>query len=84
MKALSAARAEVRENGARTPPDHLRDAHYPGAGSLGRGEGYRYPHDEPEGVADQSLMPEGLEGQPVLRADRSGLRGGAWRAGWRR
>ncbi len=61
MKALSAARAEVREHGARTPPDHLRDAHYPGAGSLGRGEGYRYPHDEPEGVADQSLMPEGLE-----------------------
>jgi putative ATPase len=63
MKALSAARAEVREHGARTPPDHLRDAHYPGAGSLGRGEGYRYPHDEPEGVADQSLMPEGLEGR---------------------
>jgi putative ATPase len=61
MEALSAARAEVRENGARTPPDHLRDAHYPGAGSLGRGEGYRYPHDEPEGVADQPLMPDGLE-----------------------
>ena len=32
-KGLSAARAEVRENGAKTPPDYLRDAHYPGAGS---------------------------------------------------
>jgi putative ATPase len=63
MRALSAARAEIRENGARTPPDHLRDAHYPGAGDLGRGEGYRYPHDEPEGVADQPLMPDGLEGR---------------------
>ncbi len=61
MRALSQARAEVRQHGARTPPDHLRDGHYPGAESLGRGEGYRYPHDEPEGVADQPLMPEGLE-----------------------
>ena len=59
--ALGKARAEVRENGARTPPDYLRDAHYPGAGELGRGEGYRYAHDEPGGVSDQPLMPSGLE-----------------------
>jgi putative ATPase len=60
-KALGAARAEVRANGARTPPDYLRDAHYPGAKALGRGEGYRYAHDEPGGVSDQPLLPEGLE-----------------------
>jgi putative ATPase len=60
-KGLSAARAEVRQNGARTPPDHLRDAHYPGAAKLGRGSGYRYPHDEPGGVSDQPLLPSGLE-----------------------
>jgi putative ATPase len=60
-KALDAARAEVREHGAQTPPDYLRDAHYPGAKSLGRGEGYRYAHDEPGGVSDQQLLPEGLE-----------------------
>jgi len=62
-KGLGAARAEVREHGARTPPDHLRDAHYPGARALGRGDGYRYPHDEPDGVADQQLLPDGLEGR---------------------
>jgi putative ATPase len=62
-KALGAARAEVRENGAKTPPDYLRDAHYPGAKTLGRGEGYRYAHDEPGGVSDQQLLPEGLEGR---------------------
>jgi putative ATPase len=61
-KALGAARAEVRRNGAQTPPDYLRDAHYPGAAELGRGEGYRYAHDEPGGVSDQPLMPPGLEG----------------------
>jgi putative ATPase len=60
-KGLEAARAEVRANGAKTPPDYLRDAHYPGAKSLGRGEGYRYAHDEPGGVSDQQLLPEGLE-----------------------
>jgi putative ATPase len=60
-KALGAARAEIRANGAKTPPDYLRDAHYPGAGELGRGEGYRYAHDEPDGVGDQRLLPPGLE-----------------------
>jgi putative ATPase len=60
-KALGRARAEVRENGAQTPPDYLRDAHYPGAEKLGRGEGYRYAHDQPGAVSDQPLMPPGLE-----------------------
>jgi putative ATPase len=62
-KALAEARAEVRANGARTPPDHLRDAHYPGAEKLGRGSGYRYSHDEPGGVSDQELLPPELEGR---------------------
>jgi putative ATPase len=61
-KALAAARAEVRRNGAQTPPDYLRDAHYPGAAKLGRGEGYRYAHDQPGAVSDQPLLPEGLRG----------------------
>ena len=59
-KALGAARAEVRANGAKAPPDYLRDAHYPGAEKLGRGSGYRYAHDEPGAVSGQPLLPEGL------------------------
>jgi putative ATPase len=62
-KALEAARAEVREHGAQTPPDYLRDAHYPGAAKLGRGSGYRYAHDEPGGVSDQQLLPDSLAGR---------------------
>ncbi|HET7417487.1 MAG TPA: replication-associated recombination protein A [Solirubrobacterales bacterium] len=62
-KGLAAARAEVRANGAKTPPDYLRDAHYPGAASLGRGEGYRYAHDEPGAVSSQPLLPEELRGR---------------------
>jgi putative ATPase len=62
-KALEAARAEVREHGAQTPPDYLRDSHYPGAAKLGRGSGYRYAHDQPGGVSDQQLLPDGLAGR---------------------
>jgi putative ATPase len=58
---LKAARAELRQNGAKAPPDYLRDAHYPGAKALGRGVGYRYAHDEPDAVSDQPLLPPGLE-----------------------
>jgi putative ATPase len=58
--AIGAARAEVRQNGAQTPPDYLRDAHYPGAKALGRGTGYLYAHDQPGGVAAQQHLPDGL------------------------
>jgi putative ATPase len=72
-KALGRARGEVRENGAQTPPDYLRDAHYPGAEKLGRGEGYRYAHDEPGGVSDQPLMPPGLEEKRFYRPTDRGF-----------
>jgi putative ATPase len=60
-RAISRASAHIREHGAKLPPDHLRDSHYPGAKKLGRGEGYVYPHDEPGGVSEQKLVPPGLE-----------------------
>jgi putative ATPase len=72
-KALAAARAEVRAHGAKTPPDYLRDAHYPGAAELGRGEGYRYPHDEPGGVADQPLLPAELRGRRFYEPTERGF-----------
>ena len=61
--AISRARKDVREQGALDPPAYIRDAHYPGAKDLGRGIGYEYPHDLPEGVSDQPLMPEALRGR---------------------
>jgi putative ATPase len=63
-RAISKATRHVREHGAKLPPDYLRDAHYPGAKKLGRGEGYVYPHDEAGGVSDQSLLP------PEVRDER--------------
>jgi len=59
--AISRAMGEIREHGAKLPPDYLRDAHYPGAKALGRGQGYKYAHDEPGGVSDQTLLPPEVE-----------------------
>jgi putative ATPase len=60
-RGIGAAMRHVREQGAKLPPDYLRDAHYPGAKKLGRGEGYVYPHDEPGGVAEQPLLPSEVQ-----------------------
>jgi len=62
-RGIQRAAGHVREHGAQAPPPYLQDAHYHGAKKLGRGMGYVYPHDEPGGVADQQVIPEGLEGE---------------------
>ena len=41
-------------------PVHLRDASYPGAVSLGHGDGYQYPHDHTGGWVEQAYLPEEL------------------------
>ena len=55
--ALGAARAAARRSGTGEVPVHLRDAHYQGAASLGHGDGYRYPHDDPSGWVPQEYRP---------------------------
>ena len=56
--ALLRAEAHVREHGAAEPPAAMRGAAYPGAKKLGRGVGYRYPHDEPGALNDQRALPD--------------------------
>jgi putative ATPase len=58
ISALGAAMDDVRDAPAGAVPAHLRDAHYPGASKLGHGEGYVYPHDEPEGWVEQQYRPD--------------------------
>src|SRR5215218_5340716 len=74
-RAISAARAHVREHGAKPPPPYLQDAHYAGAKKLGRGVGYVYPHDRPGGVADQSLAPEEVQDEHFYRPTDRGFEG---------
>lgn len=58
--AIDRAIADVRAGKAGRVPKHLRDAHYPGARSLGHGVGYRYSHDSELGVVEQDYLPEEL------------------------
>lgn len=58
--ALAAAEADCADGRIGEVPAHLRDAHYRGAGQLGHGRGYRYPHDAPGGWVEQQYLPEVL------------------------
>jgi putative ATPase len=69
--ALKEATADVRERGHVRPPDALRDTHYPGARKLGRGAGYVYPHDDPQGF-EVDHLPEELRGRTYYRPAGSG------------
>ena len=82
-RAIGAARAHIAEAGAKRPPAPLQSAAYPGARSLGRGEGYDYPHDHPGHVNAQEHLPRGLErlrfyapddGEPALAERLAELR----------
>ncbi len=54
--AIAEARRDVREQAMVPVPRSLRDRHYRGAEQLGHGEGYRYAHDEPDGVASMDYL----------------------------
>ena len=62
VAAIGAALADVDAGKAGAVPAHLRDAHYSGAKGLGSGVGYRYPHDDPDGVVPQQYPPDDLVG----------------------
>ncbi|HEX2234483.1 MAG TPA: replication-associated recombination protein A [Thermoleophilaceae bacterium] len=69
---ISRAREWVREHGTPDPPPYLQDAHYPGARALGRGQGYEYPHSNPEGVSEQELLPPEASGERFLQLSSHG------------
>jgi len=57
-----AALADVRQNGSREVPLHLRNAPTQLMKNLGYGDEYRYAHDEPEAyAAGEDYFPEELE-----------------------
>jgi putative ATPase len=60
ITAIGAAMQDVRDRPAGAVPSHLRDSHYPGAAKLGHGDGYVYPHDEPDGWVEQQYRPDDL------------------------
>lgn len=70
--ALSAAMSDIRAGKAGLVPAHLRDGHYSGAAKLGNAQGYRYPHDDPDGVVAQQYPPDDLVGTDYYRPTTHG------------
>lgn len=58
--AIASAIADVQAGDIGDVPAHLRDGHYAKSSDLGHGVGYLYPHDVPNGVAQQDYLPEPL------------------------
>jgi putative ATPase len=61
-RALAAVTRAVQAGGLVEVPDHLRGSNYRGAGELGFGEGYDYPHDFVGGWVQQQYLPDSLVG----------------------
>jgi putative ATPase len=61
------ARQAARETRGAPVPLHIRNAPTELLRSLGYGDGYRYDHDEPDGVAPQHYLPEELGGASFYR-----------------
>jgi putative ATPase len=65
--ALAAAMADIKAGKAGLVPPHLRDGHYSGAAALGNAQGYKYSHDDPDGVVPQQYPPDEVVGVDYYR-----------------
>ncbi|MDN3018649.1 replication-associated recombination protein A [Paenibacillus sp. BSR1-1] len=70
--AIEAALEDIRKGIVGEVPDHLRDAHYKGAKELGRGIGYKYPHDFETGWVPQQYLPDRLKNKQYYQPKKTG------------
>ncbi|MFA1820511.1 replication-associated recombination protein A [Virgibacillus oceani] len=59
--ALDAALADIRKGKTGSIPAHIKDAHYAGAKTLGRGLFYKYPHHHDSGWVKQQYLPDSIK-----------------------
>jgi len=72
IMAIDSALADIRAGKSGEVPDHLRDAHYKSAKELGRGIGYKYPHDYEGGWVKQQYLPDKLKGKVYFKPKKTG------------
>lgn len=68
-----AAMADVAAGKTGEIPAHLKDAHYAGAGKLGRGQTYLYPHSFPHHYVVQQYLPDALKDTVYYRYGQNKL-----------
>ncbi|HEY7051468.1 MAG TPA: replication-associated recombination protein A [Mycobacterium sp.] len=72
VAAIGAAMNDIKAGKAGLVPAHLRDGHYSGAAALGNAIGYKYSHDDPDGVVPQQYPPNELVGVDYYRPTEHG------------
>jgi len=70
--AIDTAMEAVKEQQVITIPNHLRDAHYPGASKLGHGTGYLYAHDYKNHYVKQQYLPDEMVGRTFYHLSENG------------
>lgn len=71
--AYNAAARDAVQDVASPVPLHLRNAPTKLMKNIGYGEGYKYAHDEAEGVAEMSSLPPHLEGRRYYQPTDRGV-----------
>src|SRR5690625_2715922 len=71
-KALDAALHDIRTKRTDDVPLHLKDSHYKGAATLGRGVDYKYPHHYEHGWVAQQYLPDALRDRRYYEPKETG------------
>ncbi len=71
-KAMDEALSDIRSGKSGEVPLHLKDAHYKGAKSLGRGIDYKYPHNYESGWVKQQYLPDKIKGKEYYKPKKTG------------
>ncbi len=75
LRAYSSAAEAAAKEVAEPVPLHLRNAPTGLMKGLGYGQGYKYAHDEPEGVADMDCLPPAHKGRKFYQPTDRGYEG---------
>lgn len=70
--ALDAALSDIRKGNTGDIPPHIKDAHYSGAKSLGRGIDYKYPHNHKGGWVKQQYLPDSIKNKHYYQPKETG------------
>lgn len=72
ITAIDEALKDIRAGKSGEVPLHLKDAHYKGAKALGRGEGYKYPHNYESGWVMQQYLPDTIKNKLYFNPKKTG------------
>ncbi|TWW14049.1 recombinase RarA [Dellaglioa algida] len=70
--AINNAIADIEKGGFGEIPAYLKDSHYKGAEDLGRGIGYKFPHDYPNDWVSQQYLPDKLKNADYYEPKNNG------------